>query len=85
MTSKQLAEMTIVVAGGNGGLGSVIAQGLKERGAHVVIADVMARSGGPFPHVLMEATDRDSVHQCFEQVESQHGPIHGLLNAVGVP
>ncbi|MEA5118325.1 MAG: SDR family oxidoreductase [Propionicimonas sp.] len=83
-TQSQLEGLTVVVAGGNGGLGRVLALGLSERGAQVVVADMVERSDSPFPQVPLNVTDRESVAACIAQIAERYGRIDGLLNAVGI-
>jgi len=83
-----------VVAGGAGVLGSAIAEGLAASGATVAltnrararaseIADRMRDAGWHAQGYVMDATQKDSVQACCDEVLHDHGQIDILVNAVG--
>ena len=83
-----------VVAGGAGVLGSAIAEGLAASGATVAltnraharaseVADRMRDAGWHAQGYVMDATQKDSVQACCDEVLRDHGQIDILVNAVG--
>jgi 2-dehydro-3-deoxy-D-gluconate 5-dehydrogenase len=80
-----LSGKTALVTGGNGGLGLMIAQGLKAAGARVVGAGRnpgknAAAAGLLDACVALDVTDDASVDEVFSTV----GPVDILVNAAGI-
>ena len=83
---------TILVLGGTGGIGSVICQRLLSEGARVISAsrsdmrdsalDIAAR-GTHLSHLTLDATDFGQVDTAISSIQTEHGPISGLVNTVG--
>ena len=88
-----LEGKTAVVTGGNRGIGQVVARGLANAGAEVVI---ISRSGGAETVKLIredgsraydikaDVTDEKSVEQAVEEIEKRSGGIHVLFNNAGI-
>ncbi len=75
---------SVLVTGGNRGIGLAIARAFEANGDQVAIT---SRSGeGPEGMLTVKAdvTDMDSVDQAFEQIEEAHGPVEVLVNNAGV-
>jgi len=75
---------SVLVTGGNRGIGLAIARAFEANGDQVAIT---SRSGeGPEGLLTVKAdvTDMASVDQAFEQVEEAHGPVEVLVNNAGV-
>ena len=72
-----------VVTGAGQGIGAAIARHLAERGAHVVVADRNAATGGSVAgavggsFVEVDVTDPTSVRAMTEAALAQHGRIDG--------
>jgi len=84
---EELASRVIVVFGGTGGIGSAICKRLVTEGATVISA---SRSGAPesdstghLSHLKLDATDFDQADDAIQRIQSEHGQIFGLVNAVG--
>jgi NAD(P)-dependent dehydrogenase (short-subunit alcohol dehydrogenase family) len=95
MGTLGLAGRTILVTGGGGGLGSVMAKGLAVAGAAVAITDVDAdriaavardveAAGGRVLAERLDVTDADAVERVMDAVTVRLGPIDGLVNLAGI-
>jgi 3-oxoacyl-[acyl-carrier protein] reductase len=75
---------SVLVTGGNRGIGLAIARSFAEIGDMVTITH---RSGEPpdgLTGVRCDVTDADSVDAAFDQVEEGHGPVEVLVANAGV-
>jgi NAD(P)-dependent dehydrogenase (short-subunit alcohol dehydrogenase family) len=75
---------SVVVTGGNSGMGRAIAQAFIASGARVVVGDV---SGEPPPDVTYQETDVSQprqMHRLIELAVARHGRIDILVNNAGV-
>ena len=75
---------SVLVTGGNRGIGRAIAQAFVEAGDKVAIT---SRSGEPPDGVLAvrcDVTDTASVNEAFDQVEAAHGPVEVLVANAGI-
>ena len=83
-------KRVVVVTGGASGIGEACAETLVAGGFRVVVADkapdrarkVATRIGG-VPWVLDVADDK-SVEAAARAIESEVGPVYGLLNSAGI-
>ena len=75
---------SVLVTGGNRGIGLAIARAFAEAGDKVAVT---YRSGEP-PEglfgVLCDITDAEQVDRAFKEVEAQHGPVEVLVANAGV-
>ncbi|WP_022870809.1 beta-ketoacyl-ACP reductase [Yaniella halotolerans] len=75
---------SVLVTGGNRGIGLAIAQAFQANGDQVAIT---SRSGeGPDGVLTVKAdvTDMESIDQAFTEVEEAHGPVEILVNNAGM-
>jgi 3-oxoacyl-[acyl-carrier protein] reductase len=75
---------SVLVTGGNRGIGRSIAQAFADVGDQVAIS---YRSGEPpagFLGVRCDVTDADQVEAAFAKVESEHGPVEVLVANAGI-
>lgn len=75
---------SVLVTGGNRGIGLAIAQAFLSNGDKVAIT---SRSGeGPEGMLTVQAdvTDMDSIDKAFTEIEKAHGPVEILVNNAGV-
>jgi len=75
---------SVLVTGGNRGIGSAIATALADRGDMVAVT---YRSGEPPEGVLgvrCDVTDADQVDAAFSEVEGTHGPVEVLIANAGI-
>jgi len=75
---------TVLVTGGNRGIGLAIARRLAAGGDQVTVT---SRSGDPVPGLSVarcDVTDAASVDAAFGQAEEQHGPVEVLVSNAGI-
>lgn len=77
---------TIIVTGGNSGIGFHIAAQLKKNGANVVVADVNVKTGdgdGVY-NVKTDVTSIDSINAMVEETVRKFGRVDVLVNNAGI-
>ncbi len=75
---------SVLVTGGNRGIGLAIARRLAAGGDRVTVT---SRSGDPVPDLAVvrcDVTDAASVDAAFGQAEEQHGPVEVLVSNAGI-
>jgi 3-oxoacyl-[acyl-carrier protein] reductase len=75
---------SVLVTGGNRGIGLAIARRLAAGGDQVMVT---SRSGDPVPGlsvVRCDVTDAASVDAAFAQAEAEHGPVEVLVSNAGI-
>ncbi|MDM1276453.1 MULTISPECIES: glucose 1-dehydrogenase [Acinetobacter] len=91
---KGLKDKVVIVTGGAGGIGSATCRRLAEEGAKVAIFDMnmtaaeqlaqeINQQNGQALAVQCDITNHITVEQAVQQVESQLGPVDGLVNNAG--
>lgn len=91
---KGLHNKVVIVTGGAGGIGSATCRRLAAEGAKVAIfdmnleaantlADEIKAQNGQAIAIKCDITQHDVVNQAVAQVESELGPIDGLVNNAG--
>ena len=91
-----LSGQTAVVTGGGGALGAVVARGLADAGASVVVVDLrqasaekvsqsITESGGRAIGLGADLSAEDAVGQVFAEVDAVFGPVGILVNAISAP
>lgn len=78
------AGRSVLVTGGNRGIGRAIAQAFKDAGDQVAVT---YRSGEPpegFLGVRCDVTDAEQVDAAFTTIEAEHGPVEVLVANAGV-
>ncbi|HUA55086.1 MAG TPA: SDR family oxidoreductase [Candidatus Sulfotelmatobacter sp.] len=80
----------VVVTGGLSGIGAAAAAACRDKGWRVVVIDRAARTdtGAPpgialFPDSI-DVTDEAAIARVADAIETNHGPVAGLVNAAGV-
>ena len=85
MSEKPSTARTVLVTGGNRGIGRAIAEAFVAAGDNVVIT---SRSGGDGPEgaytVAADVTDSASVDAAFKEVEAMFGPVEVLVANAGI-
>jgi 3-oxoacyl-[acyl-carrier protein] reductase len=77
---------SVLVTGGNRGIGLAIATAFAARGDQVAVthrSPVQGLPGELFP-VCCDVTDADAVDAAFTQVEEKHGPVQVLVSNAGI-
>jgi 3-oxoacyl-[acyl-carrier protein] reductase len=75
---------SVLVTGGNRGIGRAIAEGFRAAGDDVAIT---YRSGEPpegFLAVRCDITDKDAVESAFSEIEEKQGPVEVLVANAGI-
>lgn len=83
---------TVLITGGNRGLGRAVAEQLAERGMTVVIgardeaagAEAARQIGGKATSVRLDVTEPESVRAASAWIEGHHGGLDVLVNNAGV-
>lgn len=75
---------SVLVTGGNRGIGLAIAQAFEANGDQVAITSRTGEGPEGFLTVKADVTDMSSIDQAFEQVEEAHGPVEVLVNNAGM-
>lgn len=82
---------TYLIAGAGGGLGSVMAKALYERGARLVLFDInkttLERVGATLPDALTQVADinaQAALTKMVQLAQNQFGKIDGAINAAGL-
>jgi 3-oxoacyl-[acyl-carrier protein] reductase len=82
--SLQRVSRSVLVTGGNRGIGLAIAQAFAAQGDKVAVTH--RGSGAPegLLGVRCDVTDTDSVDAAFTEIEEQHGPVQVLVSNAGI-
>ena len=91
---NRFAEKTVVVTGGNRGIGFAVAQRFAAEGALVVIASVdpqveaaaaaLRNGGASVVGVLCDVTDREAVAALYDRAEQEFGPVDVSVQNAGI-
>jgi cyclic-di-GMP-binding biofilm dispersal mediator protein len=86
-----LDQKVVLVAGGSGVLGSLIAKEMSHRGAHLVLAarghEALDKTASQIPGAVtapLDLTDASTIARPVETALRTHGRLDGLVNAAGV-
>lgn len=83
---------SVMITGGAGGIGQVVAERFVEEGATVLIAErsieagtaLAARLGGNAAYIELDVTSEESWAQAMAEVRTNHPPLYGLVNTAGI-
>lgn len=75
---------SVLVTGGNRGIGLAIARAFQANGDQVAITSRTGQGPEGVLTVKADVTDMDSVDQAFTEVEEAHGPVEVLVNNAGM-
>jgi 3-oxoacyl-[acyl-carrier protein] reductase len=84
VSQEQAAGRSVLVTGGNRGIGRAIAEAFVARGDQVAVT---TRNGGAPDGTLdvrCDITDAEQVEAAFAQVEEAHGPVEVLVANAGI-
>lgn len=79
-------EKAVIIAGGAGSLGSVIASDLQARGARVIVVDARVPSNLPdgIESFVADLSDDDAVAETVRSIAGAVGKISALVNCAGL-
>lgn len=80
---KDFAGMVAVVTGGSSGIGAETVRELDDRGASVVVLDVLAPTD-PVQFQAVDVTDGQSVADAVTAVHERYGALDVLVNCAGI-
>lgn len=84
MTENTAQPQSVLITGGNRGIGLAIARAFEAQGDKVAIT---SRSGDPIEGLLTvkaDVTDAESIDVAFKEVEEAHGPVEVLVANAGI-
>ena len=73
-----------LVTGGNRGIGLACAQALSEAGWHVVVGSRSGTAPDGLAAVQLDVAVPDSINECFNAIEAEHGPVEVLVANAGI-
>ncbi len=93
--SKDVSKDIVLVTGGGGGIGRLMAKKLAARGATIVTVDLRAEwnaetvkeieaLGGKAHGFTCDLSDKDAVYQMAEKVRAEVGQVTILVNNAGI-
>ena len=77
-------ERSVLVTGGNRGIGLAIAQALVEQGHRVAVTHRGSGASEGLFGVQADVTDTEQVEAAFKQIEEQQGPVEVLVSNAGI-
>jgi 3-oxoacyl-[acyl-carrier protein] reductase len=75
---------SVLVTGGNRGIGLAIAQAFRDNGDKVAVTSRSGEAPDGLFAVQADVTDADSVDRAFTEVEAAHGPVEVLVANAGI-
>lgn len=75
---------SVLVTGGNRGIGLAIAQAFREGGDRVAVTSRSGEAPDGLFAVQADVTDTESVDRAFAEVEAEHGPVEVLVANAGI-
>jgi 3-oxoacyl-(acyl-carrier-protein) reductase len=75
---------SVLVTGGNRGIGLAIARAFADQGDKVAVTHRGSEVPGGLLGVKCDVTDADQVDQAFTEVEAAHGPVEVLVSNAGM-
>ncbi len=88
MATKPLALIT----GGAQGIGYACAEALQEQGAQIILSDINTGAldnavktlGQDTVGIACDMGDADQINKMFDQIDTEHAPLHMLVNNAGI-
>jgi 3-oxoacyl-[acyl-carrier protein] reductase len=82
--ADEQASRSVLVTGGNRGIGLAIARRLAEQGHRVTVTSRSGEAPEGLAAVACDVTDSDSVEAAFTAVEASQGPVEALVSNAGI-
>ena len=90
-----LEGKVVLFTGAAGGIGSAIASGMAAAGGEIALCDIneeqlksvqeeIEENGGKASSHVMNVTDKESIHNCVEEIGKKYGHIDVLVNCAGI-
>lgn len=90
-----LEGKVVLFTGAAGGIGSAIASGMATAGGEIALCDIneeqlksvqeeIEKNGGKASRHVMNVTDKESIHNCVEEIGKKYGHIDVLVNCAGI-
>lgn len=79
-----MSARTVLVTGGNRGIGLAIARHFANLGDTVIVTTRNGEAPAGFHSVIMDVTSTESVEQGFDDIESKFGPVEVLISNAGI-
>src|SRR5690606_4554129 len=90
MTDERSDKGIVVVTGGAGGIGAATASVIAGKGYRVVSLDIRGADAATSADIVhhwpdpVDVCDANAVSSVFSAIESDLGPVCGLVNAAGI-
>jgi 3-oxoacyl-[acyl-carrier protein] reductase len=84
MSADHKNPRTVLITGGNRGIGLAIARSFQSAGDRVIITHRSGTAPEGFSGVIMDVTDSESVASAFKEIESQFGTVDVLVANAGI-
>lgn len=82
--SEQITPRTVLVTGGNRGIGRSIAEAFREQGHRVCITYRSGEAPEGFLAVQADVRDPESVDAAFREIEAEYGPVEVVVANAGM-
>ncbi|MEN9325450.1 MAG: hypothetical protein RL414_1204 [Actinomycetota bacterium] len=82
--TQELVPRTVLVTGGNRGIGLAIAKAFRAQGDMVIVSHRSGQAPDGFAGVIMDVSDSASVDSAFKEVNEKYGVVDILIANAGI-